>query len=247
MLLKAPSMTKIGYVRVSSFDQDHATQQARLKAAGCEVTRKEKASGKSRAGRDELAAILEFIRPGDELVVVKLDRLGRSTRDVLNLVHELEQKGAGLRVLEPEFCTSTDTGRILVTVLGMVAEMERRFILERQRVGIDAQHRAEQADIGRVCGDGRDHGEPLRQRKFERLDAGEALGVDGAEEEVALQPDGDGDHAEQHQQPDDPPVDPDRQPLRRLCGRQPRRGVRDHAGQPFAPGRQRGRKPILHG
>jgi len=64
--------------------------------------------------------------------------LGRSTRDVLNLVHELEQKGAGLRVLEPEFCASTDTGRILVTVLGMVAEMERRFILERQRVGIEA-------------------------------------------------------------------------------------------------------------
>jgi DNA invertase Pin-like site-specific DNA recombinase len=69
---------------------------------------------------------------------MKLDRLGRSTRDVLNLVRELEQKGAGLRVLEPEFCTSTDTGRILVTVLGMVVEMERRFILERQRVGIDA-------------------------------------------------------------------------------------------------------------
>jgi DNA invertase Pin-like site-specific DNA recombinase len=68
--------------------------------------------------------------------VVKLDRLGRSTRDVLNLVHELDQKGAGLRVLEPEFCTATDTGRILVTVLGMVAEMERKFILERQRSGI---------------------------------------------------------------------------------------------------------------
>ena len=131
-------MPKIGYARVSSFDQDHATQEARLKAAGCEVIRKEKASGKTRAGRDELASILDFIRPGDELVVVKLDRLGRSTRDVLNLVHELEEKGAGLRVLEPEFCTSTDTGRILVTVLGMVVEMERRFILERQRVGIDA-------------------------------------------------------------------------------------------------------------
>jgi DNA invertase Pin-like site-specific DNA recombinase len=69
--------------------------------------------------------------------VVKLDRLGRSTRDVLNLVHELEQKGAGLRVLEPEFCTSGDTGRIMATVLGMVAEMERRFILERQRGGIE--------------------------------------------------------------------------------------------------------------
>jgi DNA invertase Pin-like site-specific DNA recombinase len=85
-----------------------------------------------------LASILEFIRPGDELVVVKRDRLGRATRDVLNLVHELEQKGGGLRVLEPEFCTSTDTGRILVTVLGMVAEMERRFILDRQRAGIEA-------------------------------------------------------------------------------------------------------------
>jgi DNA invertase Pin-like site-specific DNA recombinase len=131
-------MARIGYARVSTLDQDHATQDARLKAAGCEVIRKEKASGKSRDGRDELAAILEFIRPGDELVVVKLDRLGRSTRDVLNLVHELEQKGAGLRVLEPEFCTSNDTGRIMVTVLGMVAEMERRFILERQRAGIDA-------------------------------------------------------------------------------------------------------------
>src|SRR5215813_12608403 len=135
---KGGDMARIGYARVSSFDQDHTTQAARLKAAGCEIIRKEKASGKTRAGRDELAAILEFIRAGDELVVVKLDRLGRSTRDVLNLVHELEQKGAGLRVLEPEFCTSTDTGRILVTVLGMVAEMERRFILERQRAGIEA-------------------------------------------------------------------------------------------------------------
>jgi DNA invertase Pin-like site-specific DNA recombinase len=87
-------MAKIGYCRVSSLDQDYATQEARLKAVGCEIIRKEKASGKSRAGRDELAAILQFIRPGDELVVVKLERLGRATRDVLNLVHELEQKGA---------------------------------------------------------------------------------------------------------------------------------------------------------
>src|SRR5258708_16453947 len=131
-------MARIGYARVSSFVQGQATQAARLKAAGCEIIRKEKASGKTRAGRDELAAILEFIRASDELVVVKLDRLGSWTRDVLNLVHELEQKSAGLRVLEAEFCTSTDTGRILVTVLGMVAEMERRFILERQRAGIEA-------------------------------------------------------------------------------------------------------------
>jgi DNA invertase Pin-like site-specific DNA recombinase len=133
--------TRIGYARVSTADQDHATQEARLKEAGCTIIRKEKASGGSRKGRDELAAILDFIRPGDELVVVKLDRLGRSTRDVLNLVHELEEKGAGLRVLEPEFSTLTDTGRILVTVLGMVAEMERKFIRERQRDGIELAKR----------------------------------------------------------------------------------------------------------
>jgi len=64
----------------------------RLKGAGCQVVRKEKVSGNSRNGRDELATQLEFISDGDVLVRVKLDRLGRSTRDVLNLVHELDQK-----------------------------------------------------------------------------------------------------------------------------------------------------------
>ncbi len=131
-------MPRIGYARVSTLDLDHATQEARLKAAGCEIVRAEKASGKGREGRDELAAILEFIRAGDELVVVKLDRLGRSTRDVLNLVHELEGKGAALTVLEPAFSTKDATGSILVTVLGMVAEMERKFIRERQQAGIEA-------------------------------------------------------------------------------------------------------------
>jgi DNA invertase Pin-like site-specific DNA recombinase len=131
-------MARYGYARVSTLDQDHATQEARLKAAGCGVVRAEKASGKGREGRDELTSLLEFVRPGDELVVVKLDRLGRSTRDVLNLVHELEAKGAALTVLEPAFSTKEATGAVLVTVLGMVAEMERRFIRERQQAGIEA-------------------------------------------------------------------------------------------------------------
>jgi DNA invertase Pin-like site-specific DNA recombinase len=131
-------MARIGYARVSTLHQSTDTQAQRLREAGCDPVREEKVSGKSVEGRDELSAILDFIRPGDELVVVKLDRLGRSTRDVLNLVHELDEKGAALRVLEPEFCTADGTGRILVTVLGMVAEMERTFILERQRAGIEA-------------------------------------------------------------------------------------------------------------
>jgi DNA invertase Pin-like site-specific DNA recombinase len=77
-------------------------------------------------------------RSGDTLIVVKLDRLGRSTRDVLNLVHELEQKGASLKVLEPAIDTGGPTGRMILTVLGMVAEMELSFIRDRQRIGIEA-------------------------------------------------------------------------------------------------------------
>jgi DNA invertase Pin-like site-specific DNA recombinase len=80
--------------------------------------------------------ILDFIRPGDALVVVKLDRLGRSTRDVLNLVHELDQRGAALRILEPDVNTAGPLGRMVLTVLGMVAEMELGFIKERQAAGI---------------------------------------------------------------------------------------------------------------
>jgi DNA invertase Pin-like site-specific DNA recombinase len=128
----------IGYARVSTNDQDTAIQSTALKAAGCSVVRVEKASGKSREGRDELASILEFVRPGDTLVVHKLDRLGRNTRDVLNLVHELDERGACLRVLEPAIDTCGPMGRMVLTVLGMVAEMELGFIKERQRAGIDA-------------------------------------------------------------------------------------------------------------
>ena len=103
-------MARIGYARCSSSDQDFTLQEQRLRAAGCEIVRSEKVSGKSREGRDEPSSIMEFIRRGDELCVVKLDRLGRSTRDVLNLAHELEAKGAALTVLEPSFSTKDATG-----------------------------------------------------------------------------------------------------------------------------------------
>jgi DNA invertase Pin-like site-specific DNA recombinase len=130
--------TLIGYARVSTTDQKTDTQIETLKAAGCHVVRSEKVSGRSRDGRSELETILEFIRPGDALVVTKLDRLGRSTRDVLNLVHELSERGASLRVLEPAISTDGPLGKMVLTVLGMVAEMELGFIKERQRVGIEA-------------------------------------------------------------------------------------------------------------
>jgi DNA invertase Pin-like site-specific DNA recombinase len=129
--------SKIGYARVSTTDQDLQIQIDRLKAEGCGVIRSEKVSGASRDGRSELETTLAFLRPGDELVVLRLDRLGRSTRDVLNIVHEVDQKGASITVLEPYVSTKGDTGRIVFTVLGMVGEMERKFIKDRQREGIE--------------------------------------------------------------------------------------------------------------
>lgn len=130
-------MSRIGYARVSTIDQDLETQIAKLKAEGCSIVRSEKVSGASRDGRAELATIIDFLRPGDELVVTRLDRLGRDTRDVLNLIHECEQREAFVTVLDPHVSTRGEMGHIVLTVLGMVAQMERRFIKERQRDGIE--------------------------------------------------------------------------------------------------------------
>ncbi len=129
-------MTSIGYARVSTVQQDYGIQEQALRDAGCTIIRGEKISGKSRDGRTELATVLEFLRPGDELVVQRLDRLGRDTRDVLNVVFEIEQKGATLRVLNPAISTGGIEGKIMMTVLGLVAEMERNFLRERQAAGI---------------------------------------------------------------------------------------------------------------
>ncbi len=91
--------------------------------------------------------ILEFLRHGDELVVTRLDRLGRDTRDVLNGVQEAEQRGASVTVLDPHVSTRGEIGHVVLTVLGMVAQMERRSIKERQREGI-ARATAEGAYAG---------------------------------------------------------------------------------------------------
>jgi DNA invertase Pin-like site-specific DNA recombinase len=126
-------------VRRQGIPHPAGIEQRRPRSEGTAlVIRAEKLSGATRDGRDELASILDFIRPGDTLVVHKLDRLGRSTRDVLNLVHELEERGACLRVLEPAIDTCGPMGKMVLTVLGMVAEMEHGFIRDRQRAGIEA-------------------------------------------------------------------------------------------------------------
>ena len=113
-------MTRVGYARVSTSDQDLDIQVGRLKAAGCEIVRQETGSGTSRSGRTELETIMQFLRTGDELVVLRLDRLGRSTRDVLNLVYELDEKGASLRVLRVSVRCDRSDEEVLLPIMSML-------------------------------------------------------------------------------------------------------------------------------
>jgi DNA invertase Pin-like site-specific DNA recombinase len=107
-------MTAIGYARVSTTDQDLTVQIQALKAAKCDVIRKEKASGTTTKGRAELATILDFIREGDMLVVTRIDRLARSIADLQDIVRTLKARGAALRATEQPIDTSIDAPRILL-------------------------------------------------------------------------------------------------------------------------------------
>lgn len=131
-------MALYGYARVSSTDQDLSLQQATLKAAGCEVIRAEKASGTRRDGRSELQVLLEFLRPGDTLVVTRIDRLARSVRDLQNVVHELKGKGVALKATEQPIDTASAAGKAFLDMLGVFAEFETNLRRERQMEGIKA-------------------------------------------------------------------------------------------------------------
>ena len=131
-------MAKYGYARVSTDQQSTDIQVAALERADCTVIRTEKISGKSIDGRKELTTILDFMTKGDTVCVHKVDRLGRDTRDVLNLVHQIHERGCTLEVIEPPIDTSGPMGQVMLTVLGMVSQMELGFIKERQRAGIAA-------------------------------------------------------------------------------------------------------------
>ena len=120
---------KIGYARVSSSTQDHAAQVEALKAAGCERIFSEKASGKTTNGRPEFAKLMKALTYGDVVAVVKLDRLARSSRDLQNILHELQEKGCGFVSLGESWCdTTTDVGRLVMTIMGGIAEFERSLI-----------------------------------------------------------------------------------------------------------------------
>ena len=131
-------MPRIGYARVSTLDQDLGIQRAALRAAGCGVVRAEKASGSRRDGRTELQVLLDFLRPGDALVVTRVDRLARSLKDLQDIVHELRGRGVALRCTEQPVDTGTAAGKAFLDMLGVFAEFEANLRRERQLEGIKA-------------------------------------------------------------------------------------------------------------
>ena len=128
----------VGYARTSTMDQTAGleAQERELRDAGCDKLFVEQVSSVDVRARDRLAEALDYVRDGDTLVVTKLDRLARSVAHLLEVLEALTAKGASLRILSMGIDTGTATGKLMLTLLGGVAEFERAIMLERQREGI---------------------------------------------------------------------------------------------------------------
>ena len=137
-------MAVLGYARVSTEGQNLSSQLAALKAAGADTIHREKISG-IRADRPQLAKLMDGLAVGDVVVVTKLDRLGRSTRELLDLIDRISKAGASFRSLgDPLWDTGSSQGRLLSTMLAAIAEFERELI--RERTG-DGRKRAMAAGV----------------------------------------------------------------------------------------------------
>jgi DNA invertase Pin-like site-specific DNA recombinase len=131
---------QIGYCRVSTVDQNPDLQRDALSNAGCERIFEDRMSG-SKKDRPGLQEALDFVRKGDGITVWRLDRLGRSLKDLLTIVADLEERGVGLRSLTESIDTSSSGGRLVFSVFGAVAQFERDIIKERTLAGLEAARR----------------------------------------------------------------------------------------------------------
>src|SRR5687767_9505506 len=156
----------IGYARVSTTDQTVALQQDALTAAGCHHTFTDTASG-SRTDRPGLTEALSYVRPGDTLVVWRLDRLGRSLAHLIETVKKLQERGVHFRSLQEQLDTGTSGGKLVFHVFGALAEFERDLIRERTMAGLAAARAR-----GRLFG----RPKVLSPRKIEQL---QTLAKDG--------------------------------------------------------------------
>ena len=132
------STARIGYARISTADQNLDGQIAALKKAECIMIHTETGDGATVAGRPELGIILDFIHPGETLVVTRIDRLACSMRDLQTIVATLNDKGAHLAATEQPVDTSTAAGRAFFDMLGVFAEFETNLRRERQTEGVAA-------------------------------------------------------------------------------------------------------------
>lgn len=130
-------MAHVGYVRVSTLDQDPALQFDALAAAGCAKVFEDRASG-AKADRAGLHAALDYARDGDVLIVWKLDRLGRSLPHLIETVTVLEKRGVGFRSITEAIDTTTPGGRLIFHLFGALGQFERDLIRERTRAGLNA-------------------------------------------------------------------------------------------------------------
>jgi DNA invertase Pin-like site-specific DNA recombinase len=171
---------KYGYARVSTSKQDYDIQVEQLKAAGCERIFAEKTSAKSTDGRREFQRLMKALNPGDTVVVTKLDRLARSSRDLLNILHQLKEGCCGFVSLGETWCdTTSEIGQLVITIMGGIAQFERSLILSRTEAGI-AKARAQGKKFGRPSAL-----EVGQKRKIaERYAAGETMAELAREYEV---------------------------------------------------------------
>ena len=162
---------RYGYARVSSKTQDYTAQVGALTAAGCERIFSEKRSGKTATDRPEFNKLMRTLVPGDVIVVCKLDRLARSSRDLHNILHEVQEQDCGFVSLGDTWCdTTTEVGRLMLTIMGGIAEFERGLIRQRCEAGIE-----------RAKANGKQFGRPTaldpgqRRRIAERYAGGETM------------------------------------------------------------------------
>jgi DNA invertase Pin-like site-specific DNA recombinase len=171
----------IGYARTSTIDQKAGfeAQIAELTTAGSEKLFKEQVS--SIGKRDQLEAAVDFAREGDTLVITKLDRLARSVENLLQIEERLRQKSVSLRILNMGIDTGTATGRMMMTIVGAIAQFEREMMLERQREGIakakaDGKYKGRKATAraktGKVC--------QLREQGIRPVEIARQLGISRA-------------------------------------------------------------------
>ena len=125
----------VGYIRISTVEQNTARQEVLMKELGVEKVFIDKASGKN-TQRPELQKLLSFVRKGDKVIVESISRFARNTKDLLNLIEMLADKEVEFVSKKESIDTSTPTGKFMLTVFGAVAELERQYILQRQEEGI---------------------------------------------------------------------------------------------------------------